>query len=373
MNLLERIWRRPPPPQIDLSHPQVARDPFPHYEALRKVGPVHFLAHHGFWIVLGHEEVKSAFERPQSFSSAPYRDIDYVLLAADPPRHAAIRRLVARHFSAETLNHVTEVAGCQAAASIAPEMDIVADYGIPITGAVAGALIGFAESDRAKIMQAHQATMTAPDPLAAFIEILDGIAHRSILFEMLRSESEGLLAEAELRSLIRLVWLAATTTNERVITRCVLRLMQHEEVSRAVSGDRALLAPFIEEVMRLHPPEHMVPRVTTEVVKLGDCDIPPEALVYLCVSAANRDPACFENPAELRLDRASRRHFAFGGGIHQCVGSSLTRRVVAVAMTALLDRTDRFRPLQPLGSIDHFQTMTALTPRRLMVGLEIRP
>jgi pulcherriminic acid synthase len=67
--------------------------------------------------------------------------------------------------------------------------------------------------------------------------------------------------------------------------------MQHEEVHRAVRGDRALLAPFIEEVMRLHPPEHMVPRVTTEAVKIGDCDIPPGALVYLCVSAANRDPA----------------------------------------------------------------------------------
>jgi cytochrome P450 len=116
----------------------------------------------------------------------------------------------------------------------------------------------------------------------------------------------------------------------------------------------------------------MVPRVTTEAVKIGECDIPPEALVYLCVSAANRDPACFEEPGELRLDRVARRHFAFGGGIHQCVGSSLARRVVAVAIAALLDRTDRFRPLQPLGSIDYFQTMTALSPLRLMVGLGSR-
>jgi hypothetical protein len=50
----------------------------------------------------------------------------------------------------------------------------------------------------------------------------------------------------------------------------------------------------------------------------------------------------------------------------------LTRRVVAVAISTLLDRADGFRPLQPLGSIDYFQTMTALTPRRLMIGLESR-
>jgi cytochrome P450 len=164
MNLLARIWRRPPLPQIDLHDPTVASDPFPHYELLRQGGPVHFLAGHGFWIVLGHDEVKSAFERPQIFSSAPYRDIDSVLLAADPPRHTAIRRLVSRHFSAETLNRVTEAAARQAAALIAPEMDMVEDYGIPVTGAVASTLIGFAEGDMAEILSAHQATMSAPLP-----------------------------------------------------------------------------------------------------------------------------------------------------------------------------------------------------------------
>ena len=369
MNLLARIWRRPALPQIDLHDPKVACDPFPHYELLRRGGPVHFLARHEFWIVLGHDEVKSAFERPQIFSSAPYRDIDAVLLGADPPRQSAVRRLVSRHFSAETLNRVTEAAARQAAASIAPEMDIVEDFGIPITGVVAAALIGFADDDMAEIMQAHRATMTDPDPIAAFIEILDGIAHRAALFETLRSESEGLLAEGEVRSLIRLLWLAATTTTERVITRCALRLLQHEDVFRAVSADRTLLAPFIEEVMRLHPPEHMVPRLTTEAVRMGESDIPADTLVYLCVSAANRDPACFENPSDLQLDRAPRRHFAFGGGVHQCVGAPLTRRVVAAALAALLDRTDRFRSLQPLESIDYFQTMTALTPRRLTIGL----
>ena len=369
MNLLARIWRRPPVPPIDLLDPKVTCDPFPHYELLRRSGPVHFLARHECWIVLGHDEVKSAFERPQIFSSAPYRDIDAVLLGADPPRHSAIRRLISRQFSAETLNRVTEAAAGRAAGLIAPEMDIVEDYGIPITGVVAAALMGFAEDDMAEIMQAHRATMADPDPLAAFIEILDGIAHRAGLFETLRSESEGLLDEAELRSLIRLLWLAATTTTERVITRCVLRLVQHEEVSRFVSADRALLVPFMEEVMRLHPPEHMVPRLTTEAVRFGDCDIPPDSLVYLCVSAANRDPAIFEQPAELRLDRVPKRHFAFGGGVHQCVGAPLTRRVVAVAIGALLDRTDRVRLLQPPGSIEYFQTMTALTPRRLLIGL----
>ena len=368
MNLLGRIWPRSRP--LDLSDPQVARDPFPHYERLRRDGPVQFMATHGFWIVLGHDEVKSAFERPKIFSNAPYADIDAVLLAADPPRHSAVRRLISRHFSAEALDRLTAAAIRAAESLAAPELDVVGQYGGPISRSVAAELIGFADADVDEILRSAEATMAEPDPIAAFIERLDGLADRGRLFEALCKDGADLLTEPEARSLIRLLWLAATTTTERVISRGILRLMQHEDVQRMVRADRALLVPFIEEVMRLHPPEHMVPRLTLEAVRLGECEIPAGADVRLCVSAASRDPARYEDPAALRLDREYKRHFAFGGGVHQCVGAPLTRRVVVTAIGALLDRTERLRPLQPLDRIDHYQSMTALTPLRLMVGLE---
>src|SRR5688572_26202584 len=75
---------------IDLNASEIARDPFPHYDALRAAGPVQFLAHHGAWIVLGHEEVQQAFLRPDALSNRPYEDVDAVLLAADPPDHWAV-------------------------------------------------------------------------------------------------------------------------------------------------------------------------------------------------------------------------------------------------------------------------------------------
>ena len=365
MNLFERIWSRPRP--LDLASPDVVRDPFPHYEKLRQNGPVQFLDHHGFWIVLGHDEVKSAFEQPQLFSSGPYRDIDAVLLGADPPTHAAVRKLISRLFSAEALNRMIAAAHAKAEELIAPELDVVAQFAAPISRAVAAELIGLDDDDVAEILRALEESMSAAEPLAEFIRRLDGLADRGRLFATLQREAGDLLGEAELRSLIRLLWLAATTTTERVICRGVLRLMQHEDVHRAVQKDRALLAPFIEEVMRLHPPEHLVPRRTIGPVRLGGCDLPAGALVYLCVSAANRDPARYDDPAALQLDRSFRRHFAFGGGIHQCVGAPLTRRIVALAIDALVERG--FRPLQPLDAIDWFQTMTALTPNRLMIGV----
>jgi cytochrome P450 len=55
-------------------------------------------------------------------------------------------------------------------------------------------------------------------------------------------------------------------------------------------------------------------------------------------SAGNRDPAAFENPDEMILDRPM-RHMTFGRGIHFCVGAPLARLEGRVVLTALLERT----------------------------------
>ena len=43
--------------------------------------------------------------------------------------------------------------------------------------------------------------------------------------------------------------------------------------------------------------------------------------VYLAYSAANRDPAVFDDPETAVLDRFPNRHLGFGAGKHRCVGS----------------------------------------------------
>jgi cytochrome P450 len=369
MSLLARILPRPVPRPLDLADPAVARDPFPHYEALRRTGgPVQPLGEEGTWIVLGHDEVKSALEQPHLFSSAPYGEIDPVLLAADPPRHMPVRRLVSRHFSSDALVRLTEVATARAEAAIAPEMEVVEDYAVAVSRAVAAALIGFGEADRTEIAAAAASMSSSPDPLAFFIAELDRLAPRAGVYAKLREQSRGELGDAELRSLVRLLWLAATTTTERVIAHSVLQMLRNPELRTALTGEAKLIETFIEEVMRLNPPEHMLPRRAIGPARLGGALIPAGAHVWLCVAGANRDPAKFESPDRLRLDRPTRRHFAFGSGIHQCVGAPLSRRVVAAALEVLLRRAGDLRPLEPLDSLEYYCSLTALAPARLRIG-----
>ncbi len=55
--------------------------------------------------------------------------------------------------------------------------------------------------------------------------------------------------------------------------------------------------------------------------------------------AANRDPAAFDDPDSIRLDREAPATLVFGGGIHVCLGAPLARLQLRVAIEAVLAGT----------------------------------
>jgi cytochrome P450 len=371
MSLVSRIARRivgpapasgRPEAAIALTDPSIAANPYPHYEALRAQAPVLYLPGHHAWILLGFDEVKAAFAQPEIFSSAPYQKVDAVLLAADPPHHEKVRRLVARRFTPRLLDDLAGFAEARVAELLVPELDVAGDYAAPLTQAVAARLIGF---DAPTLAQLH-AVMTsraAGDPLDDLIPVLDSIAPRADCF----ADLAAAVGEADARSLVRLLWLGATISSERVIVRSVLCLLENPEMHAAITGDPLLLPAFVDEVTRLHPPELMEIRRTTRDVSLGGTVIPAGALVRLCVAAANRDPAKFDEPHAFRLDRSFRRQFSFGGGIHHCLGAPLARRVVAAALAPFVAPGRRLRAAEPIASIPWHLSLNACAPTRLRV------
>ena len=72
-------------------------------------------------------------------------------------------------------------------------------------------------------------------------------------------------------------------------------------------------------------------------------DLPEGALVTLCIGAANRDPAVYENPEQLDLRRTGNKHLAFGFGVHQCAGLSLARLEGRIAIGRFLRRFPDYR------------------------------
>lgn len=343
---------------LDLLAPEVSADPFPHYEELRRVGPVHFLPRHDSWIVLDFEGVHAALMRPHLFSNRvpQWMSVDRVLLGADPPEHTAARRLLGQHFSAhapEALGAFAERAAEELLRPLAggAACDVLRDFAAPLSEEVAAHLIGFDAETVAAVRAAQAAGRDINEVLAEMDSIIARAAERTPLYGQLLRDGEGRLKEAEARSLLRLLWVAGTTTTRRVIASSVLMLLRHPSARLRVESDPGLLPAFVEESLRLHPPEHMLSRATTAEAELSGVRVPAGAPVMLCVAAANRDPARFEEPASLLLGRAPNRQLSFGGGIHRCLGAAAARAETAAALRALLRLAPRFRAAEPLETL----------------------
>jgi cytochrome P450 len=80
---------------------------------------------------------------------------------------------------------------------------------------------------------------------------------------------------------------------------------------------------------------------------LGDREVKQGERVLLSFPAANRDPAVFDRPDEVVLDREINRHVAFGAGIHRCVGSNLARMEMQVAIEEFLAMIPEFELADP--------------------------
>lgn len=329
--------------------------------------PVRFDARHDHWVVAGYDNAKAALTDWRGLSSCPLAGIDFALLGADPPAHDRIRRIVARHFDGATLEPIVRSIEALAPQLVGPRFDIVEDYSIPLVRHAAGRFVGLTEKEIAEVLAAVEAgratagRLTMPDPLP-------GPVRRAAIRTALRDEAGELLDEAALDSLVALLCLAATDTSLRAIPRAALSMLADPALRERVAADPALLGRFVEEILRLYPPTPVILRTATRPVEIGGACIPAGAAVRVNVISANRDPARFDAPDALRLDRVRNPHLAFGIGVHQCLGSGMARRVIAAAMTALLAHRPPLRLLEPAESVRFAPPESIAVPLRLMVG-----
>ncbi len=359
---------RKPMPTVDLASPEVLANPFPGYERLRRAGPVQFLPRQGFWVVLGYDAVDAALRDTKRLSNSAYAAVGPVLMAQDPPGHLQVRKLLSTLFAPDRIDRYVEAVRKSGPSLIADRFDLVADYARPLSQAVAFGLLDIPPSAQPSFQDAARIYHEEGRDVGRHVERLDALAGEAGVLADLVERGDGLLGGEEGRQLVRFLWMAATKTSERVIVRATLVLLGDSALRARIQQEPGKLDAFVDEILRLYPPELMVPRTTVAPLTLAGADIPAGRHIMLCLAAANRDPARFEKAGALRLDRPLGQHLSFGAGIHKCAGTAMSRPIVAAAVQTLLDCAPGLRADEPLDALRYHNSVTVSSPLRLRVA-----
>jgi len=382
-------------PATLLLDPQVIEDPYPFYRRLHSHAPVWRVPGTEVFVVSSLARLAEAAGRVEDFSSnmhcllyrdehglparLPFGDAGiHSLATADPPIHTLHRSTVFPNFVARRMAllepEIVDLAtGCVGRALGNRNVDFMAEIGnvVPIT--VISRLIGFRNSDLDRLLRAAFdstellgstlsrerliALITRSNDIGAWIADQLAIAANEpgedILTSIGRGVETGALSAPAGIVILHTLLSAGGESTTSLIGNAVRLLADHQDLQQHLRQQPELIPNFVEEALRLESPfrHHLrsVPRDAT----LGDVDIPAGATILMFWGAANRDPAAFEHPDEIVLDRP-RRHVAFGRDIHFCAGAPLARLEARVVLRTLLDHTSSITldPGQPPRWVD---------------------
>jgi len=146
------------------------------------------------------------------------------------------------------------------------------------------------------------------------------------------------------------------------------RLLEHPDQLQRLRDDPGSIGGAVEEMLRYDPPILFTSRIATCDLTIAEVPVAADQLVMLNLTAANHDPARFEDPARFDIGRRDVRHLSFGHGIHFCLGANLARLEAEVAFATLLER---YGSIIETGSSD-WTDFTPLRGRKRL-DLSLRP
>ncbi len=377
---------------IDITDPAFKADPFPTYSRLRSehpVFPVRLPRAETAYLITRYDDVAAALvdERllknrrtaltPEQFRRGPkipgfLSSLERGLLSLDGDEHDRLRVLVNQAFTPRRIEAMREQAqvladglldAALAKAGPRGELDLLADYALPLPLTLIARILGVPESDGDRFHRWTTAlfSLTDGNPLTVpsvlrFLRYLHSlIAARTrhptddlISGLTAARERDDRLTTDEILAMVVLLLTAGHETTVNLIGTGALALLQHPDQLARLRDDPDVVRSGVEELVRyVVPAETATQRYAREDVLWGDVTIPRGATVLAVVASANRDPAQFTDPDTLDLARRPNRHLSFGKGAHYCLGASLARLEASVALPTLLRRIPELRLAVP--------------------------
>ncbi|MFG3615709.1 cytochrome P450 [Nocardia sp. NPDC047654] len=173
----------------------------------------------------------------------------------------------------------------------------------------------------------------------------------------------GPLPDMEILGMLSLLIGGGFDTTTALTAHALEWLSQNPGDRETLSRERDLLLDSAtEEFLRYYTPAPGDARTVAEDCEVAGASFREGDRLWLSWAMANRDPAVFENPERLILDRKGNRHYSFGLGIHRCIGSNVARTVFKRMLVAVLDRMPDFRCI-PEETV-HYDTIAVIQGMR---------
>ena len=142
------------------------------------------------------------------------------------------------------------------------------------------------------------------------------------------------LTDAEIISFAFLLLAAGSGTTWKQMGITMVALLGQPEWLAAVRDDPEMLRSVVEESLRWTPTDPMFSRFVARDTEVGGIDMPRGSVVHVCLAAANRDPARWDDPDRFDPGRPIQSHLGFGSGVHICLGMHVARAEVLAAVGA---------------------------------------
>ena len=363
---------RPVPVADWVTIPDLYADPYPIYQQLRTVAPIHWVPAVNRYLVIGYEACHTIDHDPERFTanetgSLMKRAMGHSMLRKDDPEHAAERKAyggvlrpkaVKQHWQAVFERHADTF--LERLRSAGPGADLVTEFAAPYAAENLRMVLGFHNATQADAQRWSQTLIDgtgnyADDPQVwaeARRSSLEVDAAIDEMLPRLRAEPDASLLSQlagtpmpleSLRANLKMTIGGALNEPRDAIATTIWALLSHpDQLASALAGAR--WSDAFEESVRWIAPISMYPREATRDTELDGMLVPRGARLGLVVGAANRDPAVFDDAESYDIDRPKKPHLAFGSGTHFCAGTWIARAsVVGVALPRLFTELSGLR------------------------------
>ena len=350
---------------------------FETYGHMRSECPVAHSDKYGkFWALTRYGDIHAAERDWQTYSVKPTMllpafgtDRPMVPIDLDPPQHTEYRKLLLPYFTLERIDAL-EVGARRTARGLMADLagekvfDASSRFARPVPTIVFSEYAGFPIEDAAlfdtwvdQIIYARNedelASRAAADEVYDYFRRLLDDRRREpggedIISGMLSAEIDGRpLNDDELLDICFLLFVAGLDTSAWAIRSSLWYLAQEPADRRRLAENPSLIPSAAEEFLRTLSPVQAMARTLTRDTEVRGVTMRAGERVALVFGAGNRDHEIFDGADTVRIDRSENPHFAFGVGVHRCLGSNLGRRELKVGLEEFLVGVPDFELAEP--------------------------